>query len=98
MADGSLPTTYTPQDSIVPQQQNQGTKQKQKQDSNRIGTSTDTNDTEKKLKIWEKELKKRELEVEHSESKMAARTALINSLEVRIKDLEHSNRLLKLQI
>ena len=48
--------------------------------------------------MWEKELKKRELEVEHSERKMAAQTALISSLEVRIKDLEHSNRLLKLQI
>ena len=96
--DGSPPASNAAPASIAPeQQQHQGTKQKQKRDSNRIGTSTDKNDMEKKLKMWEKELKKRELEVEHSERKMAAQTALISSLEVRIKDLEHSNRLLKLQ-
>jgi hypothetical protein len=56
------------------------------------------NSEDKDMKSKERELKKRELEVKHSERQMAAQTSTIIHLEGRLKDLEQSNRLMKLQL
>ena len=53
---------------------------------------------QKRLQQWEKELKKRETGVVHSERQAAAQRSTISNLEERLKQTEQSNRMLKLHL
>ena len=52
----------------------------------------------KNFKAWEKELKKREISIKDSERQRAAQQARIVEMEARLKDMDQSNRLLRMQI
>ena len=62
-------------------------------------TNSHTKDPQhKKLQQWEKDLKKREVHVSHSERQTAAQISTIISLKEKVKDLEQSNRCIKLEM
>ena len=62
-------------------------------------TNSHTKDPQhKKLQQWEKDLKKREMHVSHSERQTAAHISTIISLKEKVKDLEQSNRCIKLEM